>query len=654
MTKLIFDKKHLDELSLTAGLQAQAQHYDFCPVYEGTDGITVELKNFVGKTMSIDFKDGKAVLSFDFTRRALFFRLLSVLLQNVTAGKTELLLTESTHFTTNGIMLDLSQGSQVLTVKYLKEFFRQISFMGLNMCMLYMEDNYDVPEEPYFGYMRGRYSYEELKELDDYADLFGIELIPAIQTLAHQITVLQWEVYKPIRENHTCMLPRDQRTYEFIRHILTAVTKPFRSKRVHIGMDEAAFLGHGALYKRYGMIPSNEILMDHLARVCKITEEMGLIPMVWNDHFRLTRPLSDTEMGKSSRFMEDAHPDLQNVFWRYKPDTVEWFAERIKANRRKDYGGMYCNCSWTWLGFAPSWHRTIGNMNSMIACRETNVYEAMVSVWMVGFDCDFRVNMLGAQIFAEYCFYEKPSMEQVKERFEFCTDGSFDAFWMLQLLNEVPGCPENNMDTYMSTAPEFLLWQDPMCGLCDYDIDGLEIGAFFVEKAKELAVHAEKAKGTSYETVIEFYRLLADALALKSDLGLDITKAYRDGNKQELARIAADVIPETIRRINALRNMARHNWHQIGKPLGWEAYDLHYGGVLIRLQAAIEEITDYLEGRRERLEELEETRRSFSRRFGHTGRIPAYTDRWQQIVSASQVAHQGWCALPGADVGGYD
>ena len=35
--------------------------------------------------------------------------------------------------------------------------------------MLYTEDTYEVDGQPYFGYMRGRYSKEEMKEIDDFA-----------------------------------------------------------------------------------------------------------------------------------------------------------------------------------------------------------------------------------------------------------------------------------------------------------------------------------------------------------------------------------------------------------------------------------------------------------------------------------------------------
>ena len=50
-----------------------------------------------------------------------------------------------------------------------------MALMGMNLGMMYTEDTYEVPGQPYFGYQRGRYTYEELHALDDYADMLGIE-----------------------------------------------------------------------------------------------------------------------------------------------------------------------------------------------------------------------------------------------------------------------------------------------------------------------------------------------------------------------------------------------------------------------------------------------------------------------------------------------
>ena len=60
-----------------------------------------------------------------------------------------------------------------------------MALMGMNLGMMYTEDTYEVPGQPYFGYQRGRYTYEELHALDDYADMLGIELCPCVQTLGH-------------------------------------------------------------------------------------------------------------------------------------------------------------------------------------------------------------------------------------------------------------------------------------------------------------------------------------------------------------------------------------------------------------------------------------------------------------------------------------
>lgn len=64
--------------------------------------------------------------------------------------------------------------------------------MGMNVLMLYTEDTYEVPGEPYFGSYRGRYTKAEIQEMDAYASMFGIELVPCIQTLAHLHNALKW------------------------------------------------------------------------------------------------------------------------------------------------------------------------------------------------------------------------------------------------------------------------------------------------------------------------------------------------------------------------------------------------------------------------------------------------------------------------------
>ena len=56
--------------------------------------------------------------------------------------------------------------SQIL--EGIKEYMRYMAAMGYNQLQLYLEDMYEMPEKyKHFGYMRGRYSTEELKEMEN-------------------------------------------------------------------------------------------------------------------------------------------------------------------------------------------------------------------------------------------------------------------------------------------------------------------------------------------------------------------------------------------------------------------------------------------------------------------------------------------------------
>ena len=72
------------------------------------------------------------------------------------AGKTKRL----------GTMIDFSRNG-VMTVDALKKWIDLTGDMGYNTVLLYMEDTYEVNENPYFGYARGRYTKDEMKEIAD-------------------------------------------------------------------------------------------------------------------------------------------------------------------------------------------------------------------------------------------------------------------------------------------------------------------------------------------------------------------------------------------------------------------------------------------------------------------------------------------------------
>jgi ADP-ribosylglycohydrolase len=104
--------------------------------------------------------------------------------------------------------------------------------MGYNTLMLYTEDTFEIEDEPYFGYMRGRYTKEELSEIDAFAASLGIEVIPCMQTLAHLPAALRWGKipvdYDDIMENLVRWCSEDAYTptgemFDIGRTCLTAI-----------------------------------------------------------------------------------------------------------------------------------------------------------------------------------------------------------------------------------------------------------------------------------------------------------------------------------------------------------------------------------------------------------------------------------------------
>ena len=79
-----------------------------------------------------------------------------------------------------------------------------------------------------------------------------------------------------------------------------------------------------------------------------------------------------------------------------------------------------------------------------------------------------------------------------------------------------------------------------------------------------------------------------------------------------------------------------HNFDDY-KPIGWEVIDIRHGGVAARLETAIARVDDYLSGRIECIEELEEARLSFS----GTGAIRQSLE-YLQLCSASNLGRIGF------------
>ena len=603
--KLYF-KENLPDLM--EGIGIFAQMFDF-EVSDHGFGVSVA-KSPDGKLEVERTPDG-AVIRYD--KKIHFFRGLSLLIQNMRESGESFKIAEEPQFSMNGAMFDVSQGNAVINVGHVKKILSRMAAMGLNMLMLYAEDSFEIKEEPYFGYMRSKYTFEEMKELDDYADVFGIEMIPCVQTLAHLIDALKWRCYSGIKDDDDTLLVGDEKTYEFIEKIIRSASAPFRSKRIHIGMDEAWKLGQGEYLLKNGYRSKFDIMTEHLGRVLEITDKYGLKPMIWSDmFFRIASENGDyydKECSIPQEVMDKTPDGVQLVYWDYYHDDEDFYTGLLEKHQKFGSDPVFAGGLWSWTGFSLNYGATFRNTNAALnACKKKGIREVFATIW--GDDTaesNVFSNLLGLQLFAEHGYSRILDEDKLKKRFEFCTGGSYEAFMDMSAIDEIPGCKPGNPEN--CNASKFLMWQDTLLGLFDKNISGLELSQHYEKLEKRMGKHA--AANGEFGFVFEFLRRVCAVLSIKAELGLKTTGAYRNGDTGALGAIASSELPELINRVKELREFHRDLWMKINKPMGWEVFDGRYGFLLMRLDTAIYRIREYLDGKIGAIPELEQERLYF-------------------------------------------
>ncbi len=617
-----------DVAGLSAGLRAMRRSYRFD---EGDGGLPVQVEQRPGP-LSVERADGRASIRFE--RRVHFFRGLGLLLEHLD-DPGDVRLEETPRFDSVGAMADVSQGNAVYREETLRELLVRMACMGLDRLMVYAEDNYAVEGEPYFGYMRGRYAQEQLRALDDFADALGIELVPCIQTLAHLIDALKWKRFADLKEDDDTLLVGEPSTYAFIERLIRAASAPFRSRRIHLGMDEAWKLGQGNYLLKHGYRSRQEIMQEHLEQVLAIVRRLGLSPMIWSDMF--FRSVStgvthyDVAEGELERIRARIPAGLDLVYWDYYHKDEAFYGTWIRRHAAAGRTPLFAGGIWSWNGYAVDYRMTFDTtIPALSACAREGVREVLATIWGDGgTESLLFSNLLGLQLFAELAYAPAYDEAKLAARFRFCCEGELADWQALSELDRTPGteAPPTNSQN----PSHYLLWQHPMMGLFDRNAEGLGYPAHYAGLAERLAA-AEDRNG-AYGYVFGHLAALARVLALKAGLGLDLVAAYEARDRARLAALRDETIPEVAFRVEALRERHRRLWLRQCLPFGWEIHDLRYGALQNALDTTRLRLGDWLAGDVERLEELEEERLPFD---GIEG--PTLVLRYSRMPSASRIS----------------
>ena len=542
--------------------------------------------------------DGKSV-TLTWAAPIQFYRAVSLIPLPLTACSIR----EKARFQSSGIMFDCSRNA-VLKPQALRFFFRKMALMGLNLGMMYTEDTYEIPGQPFFGYKRGRYTYDELKALDDYASLFGIELCPCIQTLGHLKRILHWPAYHHLRDNDEVLLADLDETYELLDQMIHAATAPYRSKRIHLGMDEAYGVGLGAHLARYGYEDPHSVIGRHLSRVLGICDKYGLHAMMWSDmYFHLDGRNYHSPGLPSEKAKAAVDPRITLMYWDYYQPKEEAYADALYKHAQFPAPTVFAGGIWTWIGPAPDYPTTLQNtVSGLTACAKANIPLALATAWGDnGGECNLTAALLGLQLYGELTFRPDYDEDELARRFRRCCHADAQAFLDLSLLNYMPGMKDNPSDPV--NACKFMLYQDPLIQLFEADTAGYAMAEHFGSLVTRYARYA--LENPDYALLFDFYTALANALALKCVWHEQAGDAVRSRNREQAAALA-DGIPATVEALDTLRVVWRRLWESTNKPNGFEIIEVRMGGIAARMATAGEKMRAFALGQVDTIPELEE------------------------------------------------
>ena len=510
------------------------------------------------------------------------------------------------HFDTFGVMIDCSRNA-VPSVAGLKRFFDVISKMGYNCAMLYTEDTYEVKGEPRFGYKRGRYSVEELKEIDRYAASVGIELIPCIQTLAHLNAIFRWGEYKKIQDIDDILLMENERTETLIENMFATLSEAISSRKIHIGMDEAHNVGRGKYLDKHGLCDRYEILLRHLNRVCEIARKYGYEPMMWSDmFFRLGNKgeyYVDEPLQFSKEITDKVPSDCTMVYWDYYSNAATRYDAMLESHKNLSDKVWFAGGSWVWGGFAPhSRYSNVRNALAIPACIRHGVRNAFLTMWGDnGGECPYASALAGLMYAAALA--EEMDEAEMKAKFKEITGEDYDAFLELDLPNYIFG---ENTTVGTANYSKNRLYDDPFLAMFIDNANSKNAdAAIYTEYAARLHENAKKGN-SEYACLFESMACLCDVLSVKFDLGVRTRVLYAAGDKEGLRALAEQDYTKALALLESFYTAYRKQWYTFNKTYGFEVQDTRLGGLERRLKNCREQLIAYANGEIETIEELNE------------------------------------------------
>ncbi len=488
-----------------------------------------------------------------------------------------------------GIMLDCARNG-VPSLSFLKQFVLSAVAAGYNYLGLYVEDCIEVEDEPHFGYMRGRYTESELKEIVAFANLFGFGIMPFVQTLAHLGLIFRHRdpYYKDARDFGDILLMDEPRVYQLIDRLFNTVRKCFGECRVNVGMDEAFMMTRGKYRELHGDRDPAEVFFRHARKVCELAAKHGLEPEAWADMF---------VRHKDKAVIPE---NLALRVWEYSVTDEKTYRDMIAECKTLTDNVTFGSGVHKWYGTTPMNEFSERTFTPAIEAAKARCDDFLVTLWGDdGAECSHNAVWYSLLKIANAALGEPCGEDDLNKTATAITGRDTAELLALDLPNKVF---DGSADKPVNVS-KYLLYEDVFYGNADFAASEKFV-PYFAKAKNELTRLAEK--GGMLKEIYEEEAALAAVLEKKCGIRNRLRAAYKKGDKEELARLS-DRILEIKSAVSEFKKAAEKRWLKDNKAFGAEILSIRLGGLIERLDFCARRVKAYAAGEIKEIEELAQT-----------------------------------------------
>ena len=491
-------------------------------------------------------------------------------------------------------MLDVARNG-VPTVAMVKQMIRRLASMGYNELWLYLEDLFEIPEEPYFGRGRGCYRQAELHEIALYGDRFGVTVVPAVQTLAHLHNALKWDAHLAVKDTDDTLLVGAVATKRFLTHLLRAASAPFTTNKIHVGMDEAYQLGRGRYLDQNGFTDQETLILQQLKLVVSLTQELGLKAYMWSDLW-FTFASDKHEMYDPAVHFDPAFkaslPSVGQVYWDYYHEDEQTYRDRFAQHFELSDDVAFAGGIWTWSALAPNQSKMLATIDAGLkAAKASGVQQVVATMWFDdGAEVPFSAAWYGLQAFATYQYHDEVTLAIIDAEYETMQGEAATFYQLLDHFDNFTG----NINVDADNVSKIILYEDLMLQRYRQNLSAVDIEGPYQELIAALS-HTQVREDN--QLMMTFYRQLAQTILVKQRTLKAIAVLSKDGADEAQAEAALIAVTNCKTALEQLLGDFRALWQQQRRGNGFEIIDVRLGGQIARCNTVTWRINEWLAGR---------------------------------------------------------